>query len=366
MSGPCIYSKGGNVTFINSNVLQWSQFRGIYGLVNVEVCNDGTEPGEATITIGMRPHGAFGMFLSYISPYPSIRTGILPPNTCTTVRIPIALPPVRLVHTELGPTAEPQVCPVACAPITCNIQGLTSFECEAQCFEDVLYKITGAEAGALGCKPNWVSGNGAEDIAGEVFIGMYANFCPSEQGSIFYCNFVPPIVVSDPAGIPVSASLPANASGITAPQGYTIPMHFSAPRIYTLHGYTYRFQYWMIDGKTYNEPDLTITYTCQDIENPVVIGVARYELVTSTTISPISPTISSTTLTYLPTTSPTVPPTSPTLPSPITSPMLSVAPTPTPVTPAPPSKADIYIAIGAVAIIALAGLGYYLYSRRKQ
>jgi hypothetical protein len=211
-----------------------------------------------------------------------------------------------------------------------------------------------------------VSGNGAEDIAGEGFIGMYANFCPLEQGSIFYCNFVPPIVVSDPAGIPVSASLPANASGITAPQGYTISIRFSAPRIYTLHGYTYQFQYWVIDGKTYNEPDLTITYTCQDVENPVVIGVARYELVTSTTISPISPTISPTTLTYLPTTSPTVPPTSPILPSPITLPTLSVAPTPTPVTPAPSSKAGMYIAIGAVAIIALAGFGYWFYSRRRK
>ncbi len=373
MSGSCIYSEEGNVTFINStinssNIVQWTQSRGIYGLVSVEVCNGGTEPGEATITVGMRPHGAFGAFLSYISPYPSIRTGILPPNTCTTVRIPIALPPVRLVQTELGPTTEPQVCPVACAPVTCNTQGLTSFVCEAHCIVDVLYKITGDEAGTLGCKPGWVSGNGAEDIADETFIGMYANFCPSEQKGIFYCNFVPPIVVSDPAGIPVSASLPANASGITVPQGYTVTIQFSAPRTYTLHGYIYQFQYWVIDGNIYNEPDLTITYTCQDIENPVVIGVARYELVSSITISPISPTISPTTLTYLPTTSPTVPtsPITPSIsPSPITSPMLSVAPTPTPITPAPPSRMLLYIAVGGAMAVTLAGLGYYLYRRSK-
>jgi LPXTG-motif cell wall-anchored protein len=53
------------------------------------------------------------------------------------------------------------------------------------------------------------------------------------------------------------------------------------------------------------------------------------------------------------------------MPVPTTSPLV-VAPTPTPVTPAPPSKTAMYIAIGAVAIIALAGFGYWLYSRRKK
>jgi hypothetical protein len=53
------------------------------------------------------------------------------------------------------------------------------------------------------------------------------------------------------------------------------------------------------------------------------------------------------------------------MPAPTTPPLV-VAPTSTPVIPAPPSKAGIYIAIGAVAIIALAGLGYYLYSHRKK
>jgi len=88
----------------------------------------------------------------------------------------------------------------------------------------------------------------------------------------------------------------------------------------------------------------------------------------------ILPTIHPPTTSYT-TTTPTPPPTTPT---PTTSPIISpttqttttsplvVAPTPTPVTPAPPSKVGVYIAIGAVAIIALAGLGYYLYSRRKK
>jgi len=55
----------------------------------------------------------------------------------------------------------------------------------------------------------------------------------------------------------------------------------------------------------------------------------------------------------------------PTMPAPTTSPLV-VAPTPTPVTPTPTSKTAMYIAIGAVAIIALAGFGYWLYSRRKK
>jgi len=62
---------------------------------------------------------------------------------------------------------------------------------------------------------------------------------------------------------------------------------------------------------------------------------------------------------------PTVhPPTTTTTTSPTTQ-TTTISPT-TALAGAPPTKADIYIAIGAVAIIALAGLGYYLYSRRKR
>ena len=69
---------------------------------------------------------------------------------------------------------------------------------------------------------------------------------------------------------------------------------------------------------------------------------------TTTTSVPMTPTTTKTTT-----------------PAPTTSPLV-VAPTPTPVTPTPPSKTAMYIAIGAVTIIALAGFGYWLYSRRKK
>ena len=84
---------------------------------------------------------------------------------------------------------------------------------------------------------------------------------------------------------------------------------------------------------------------------------------TTTSISTTTTTFTQTT-TVIPTQTMTQTTTETTMPTPSTSP-LAAAPTPTPVTPAPSSKAGIYIAIGAVAIIALAGLGYYLYTKRR-
>ena len=109
-----------------------------------------------------------------------------------------------------------------------------------------------------------------------------------------------------------------------------------------------------------------VVYTCDHVDRNTPCyfypSTSTTTTVSSVTLPGVSPTVS-------PTTPPTVPtsPITPSIsPSPITSPTLSVAPTPTPVTPTPPSKTAMYIAIGAVAIIALAGLGYWLYSRRKK
>jgi hypothetical protein len=114
-------------------------------------------------------------------------------------------------------------------------------------------------------------------------------------------------------------------------------------------------------------PSTTTTTSVPTTTTKIVTSTwtTTYQTVPIITVT-TSPTRTLTqTTTVIPTQTMTQTATETTMPAP-TTPPLAVAPTPTPVTPAPPSKAGIYIAIGVVAIIALAGLGYYLYSRRKR
>jgi hypothetical protein len=118
---------------------------------------------------------------------------------------------------------------------------------------------------------------------------------------------------------------------------------------------------------TFVFPSTTTTTSVPTTTTKIVTSTwtTTYQTVPIITVTTSPTTTLTTTTTIMPTQTMTQTTTETTMPAP-TTPPLAAAPTPTPVTPAPPSKAGIYIAIGAVAIIALAGLGYWLYSRRKK
>jgi len=163
-------------------------------------------------------------------------------------------------------------------------------------------------------------------------------------------------IASSPGGIPVSAS-PTSTS---ISQGQSATIQFSAPSTYSIGGYGYQFQYWVINGQTYTQTNPSITVTCQQAGQTITIdATAYYQLVstptTSPTVSPTSPTVSPTTPTYVP------PPTSPTV-SP-TSPTLVVSPTPPPPT---VTTKELGMLGLALAVGALIGLGAYVATSRRR
>jgi len=118
---------------------------------------------------------------------------------------------------------------------------------------------------------------------------------------------------------------------------------------------------------TFVFPSATTTTSIPTTTTTIVTNTwtTTYQTIPIITLTTSPTTTLTQTTTVMPTQTMTQTTTETTMPTPSTPP-LAVAPTSTPVTPAPPSKAGIYIAIGAATIIALAGLGYYLYSRRKR
>jgi len=185
------------------------------------------------------------------------------------------------------------------------------------------------------------------------------------------CNVVVN-VASSPGGIPVSAS-PTSTS---ISQGQSATIQFSAPSTYSIGGYGYKFQYWVINGQTYTQTNPSITVTCQQVGQTITINaMAYYQLVSTPTTSPttsptVSPTVSPTSPTYVPpptspTVSPTVTPTTPTVSPTVspTSPTLVVPPTPPPpmVTTKELGMLGLVLAVGA-----LIGLGAYVATSRRR
>ncbi len=117
---------------------------------------------------------------------------------------------------------------------------------------------------------------------------------------------------------------------------------------------------------TFVFPSTTTTTSVPTTTTKIVTSTwtTTYQTIPIITVTTSPTTTLTTTTVLLPTQTMTQTTTETVMPAP-TTPPLAAAPTPTPVTPAPPSKAGIYIAIGAAAIIALAGLGYWLYTKRR-
>jgi len=176
-------------------------------------------------------------------------------------------------------------------------------------------------------------------------------------------------VASSPGSIPVSAS-PTSTS---ISQGQSATIQFSAPSTYSIGGYGYQFQYWIINGQTYTQTNPSITVTCQQAGQTITINAtAYYQLVSTPTTSPttsptVSPTVSPTSPTYAPppTTSPTVSPTVPTVSPTVspTTPTLVVSPTPPPPT---VTTKELSMLGLALAVGALIGLGAYVATSRKR
>jgi hypothetical protein len=83
-------------------------------------------------------------------------------------------------------------------------------------------------------------------------------------------------VASNPSGIPVSAS----PTSTTIPQSRSATIQFSAPSYWTSQGTTYQFQYWLINGQTYNTPNPTYTVTCQQAGQTITVNAtAVYQAV---------------------------------------------------------------------------------------
>jgi hypothetical protein len=205
------------------------------------------------------------------------------------------------------------------------------------------------------CSPSPPSQNIPIDVIATAFICHefsfgdlgYLAYYPANQSQARITMTIPPLLVPSmcPPGsyngkllLDLSVEDPRGVSGLTV----EVPLTFVFPSTTTTTS---------VPTTTTTIVTSTWTTTYQTVPIITVTTSPTTTLTQTTTVMPTQTMTQTTTKTTMP--APTTPP-------------LAAAPTPTPVTPAPPPKAGIYIAIGAVAIIALAGLGYYLYSRRKR
>ncbi|MDT7969527.1 MAG: hypothetical protein RQ842_03105 [Vulcanisaeta sp.] len=92
-------------------------------------------------------------------------------------------------------------------------------------------------------------------------------------------------VASNPSGIPVSAS----PTSTTIPQSGSATIQFSAPSYWTSQGTTYQFQYWLINGQTYNTPNPTYTVTCQQAGQTITVNATAVYQAVSGAGAPSSP-----------------------------------------------------------------------------
>jgi hypothetical protein len=92
-------------------------------------------------------------------------------------------------------------------------------------------------------------------------------------------------VASNPSGIPVSAS----PTSTTIPQSGSATIQFSAPSYWTSQGTTYQFQYWLINGQTYNTPNPTYTVTCQQAGQTISVNATAVYQAVSGAGAPSSP-----------------------------------------------------------------------------
>jgi len=177
-------------------------------------------------------------------------------------------------------------------------------------------------------------------------------------------------VASNPGGIPVSAS-PTSTS---INQGQSVTIQFSAPDTYSIYGYGYKFQYWVINGQTYTQTNPSITVTCQQGGQTITINaMAYYQLVSTPSTSPITTTtIRTTTPTTSPTVSPTLPPAPPSSPITTTRITSTVSPTTSPSvpvllgsTPTGMSK-ELNMLILAIAVGTLIGFGMFMATSGKK
>jgi len=174
----------------------------------------------------------------------------------------------------------------------------------------------------------------------------YLAYYPANQSQARITMTIPPLLVPSmcPPGsyngkllLDLSVEDPRGVSGLTV----EVPLTFVFPSTTTTTS---------IPTTTTKIVTSTWTTTYQTVPIITVTTSPTTTLTQTTTVMPTQTMTQTTTETTMP--APTTPP-------------LAAAPTPTPVTPAPSSKAGIYVAIGAVAIIALAGLGYWLYTKRR-
>jgi len=90
---------------------------------------------------------------------------------------------------------------------------------------------------------------------------------------------------SNPAGIPVSAS----PSTLTLSQGQQASIQLSAPQTYQLGNITYVFNYWWVNGQTYNTPTVSYPVSCTTPGTITVEAIANYYA--QTTSPPSSPSV---------------------------------------------------------------------------
>jgi len=90
---------------------------------------------------------------------------------------------------------------------------------------------------------------------------------------------------SNPAGIPVSAS----PSTLTLSQGQQANIQLSAPQTYQLGNITYVFNYWWVNGQTYNTPTTSYPVSCTTPGTITVEAIANYYA--QTTSPPSSPSV---------------------------------------------------------------------------
>jgi len=280
------------------------------------------------------------IYMGFIVCIPPGSVSSLPPTDATRCLIPRFILPVVNIPQTTTPT-----CPAVGYYGVISAQPVTSVWTVGQPLQIVLEM----------CSPSPPSQNIPIDVIATAFVcnkefsfgdlGFLGTY-PANQQYAKVTITIPPLLVpqmcspgtySGTLRLDLSVEDPRGVSGLTV----EVPLTFVFPSTTTTTS---------IPTTTTKIVTSTWTTTYQTVPIITVTTSPTTTLTQTTTVMPTQTMTQTTTETTMP--APTTPP-------------LAAAPTPTPVTPAPSSKAGIYVAIGAVAIIALAGLGYWLYTKRR-
>jgi len=146
----CLYISQMGISPTNS--FTWTTSQGFNGSLKIVVCNSGSDAGEGTITISP----------SWITTQASIDTGVISPGNCTTINVPISIPPLQFPNVPPTQNPAPSNLPSGCQ-VSCSLTLSCLNLCTGTCPITITATISGNNVGSQGCNPyGFPSGNGGQ------------------------------------------------------------------------------------------------------------------------------------------------------------------------------------------------------------